>query len=311
MPKTTDINLADYITPLHMNGLKGRVLHLPAPKHKKRDILVVYGLHSSIERWFGIAENLNKYGSVTVPDLPGFGGMDSFYSIGEKPTLDNLADYLAAFVQLKFKRKRITIIGMSYGFLIVTRMLQKYPKLVDKVDLVVSFVGFVHHDDFHMKKTDFYMLKAVSWMGCNRVFAGFVKTFIFTRPIINATYRLTAKNHRKMHDADKEELERRIDFEVELWKMNEPHTKGRVVFDMLRVNLCNQQIKLPVVHVGIADDHFFDNHVVEQHMRVIYSGFEYIPAVIDGKHAPTVIASAKESAQFVPKRLRQLLAKQK
>lgn len=311
MPKTTDINLADYITPLRMNGLRGRMLHLPAPKNKKREMLVIYGLHSSIERWSGIAQNLNQYGGVTMPDLPGFGGMDSFYKIGEKPTIDNYADYLASFIQLKYKRKRITIIGMSYGFVIVTRMLQKYPKLADKIDLVISFVGFVHHDDFHMKKSDLFMLRAVSGLARNRVFAWFVKTFAFRGPPIRTTYRLVAKNHRKMHDADKEELEKRINFEVGLWKANDVHTKGRVVFDMFKVNLCNQQVKLPVYHVGIADDHFFDNHVVEQHMRVIYSGFEYIPAVIDGKHAPTVIASAKESAQFVPKRLRQLLAKQK
>lgn len=311
MAKITADNLADYITPLRMNGLTGRMLRLPAPKNKSREILVVYGLHSSIERWFGIVENLNHYGAVTIPDLPGFGGMQSFYKIHEQPTLDNLADYLAAFVQLRFKRKKVTIIGMSYGFLVVTRMLQKYPKLVDKVDLLVSLVGFVHHEDFRMKRHNFRTLQFISWLGSHRLPAGFIRTFIFRGPPIRSTYKLMAKNHRKMKDADKDELERRIDFEIGLWKMNDPRTKGKVVSDMLKVNLCNQRVKLPVYHVGIADDHFFDNHVVEQHMKVIYSDFEYIPAVIDGKHAPTVIATAKQSAQFVPARLRRLLTKQK
>jgi pimeloyl-ACP methyl ester carboxylesterase len=311
MAKPSAKNLADYITPLRMNGLKGRMLYLPAPKNKNKEILMVYGLHASIERMFGFAEDLNQYGAVAIPDLPGFGGMDSFYSIGEKPTLDNLADYLASFVKLRYKRKRVTILAMSYGFVVATRMLQKHPELTKKVDLIVSLVGFVHHNDFHMRKTDFYMLKFVAWFGLHRVPAFLIKTLVFRGPPIRATYRLVAKNHRKMHDANKEELERRINFEVGLWKMNDVRTKGQVVFDMLRVNLCDHQVRLPVYHVAIADDHFFNNHVVEQHMRVIYKDFEGISAKIDGKHAPTVIADAKSAAPYVPKKLRQLLAEQK
>src|SRR5205085_11669969 len=101
MPHKVTRNPVDYIVPLNINGLEGRVMHLPAPKTKKagqREILFVYGLHSSLERWWGLTQVLNRYGAVTMPDLPGFGGMDSFYTIGKKPTLDNMADYLAAFV---------------------------------------------------------------------------------------------------------------------------------------------------------------------------------------------------------------------
>src|SRR3982751_3045218 len=98
--------MTDYIRPLEMNGLTGRMLHMPAPKNKKRDILLIYGHHSCLERMYGVAEDLNQYGAVTMPDLPGFGGMDSFYKIGMEPTLDNLADYLAAFIKLRYKGKK-------------------------------------------------------------------------------------------------------------------------------------------------------------------------------------------------------------
>ena len=73
----------DYIVPLNMNGLNGRMMHMPAPKGRKREILVLYGHHSSLERWFGLAQVINRYGAVTMPDWPGFGGMDSFYKIGD------------------------------------------------------------------------------------------------------------------------------------------------------------------------------------------------------------------------------------
>ncbi len=139
--------------PLNMNGLQGRMLRLPAPPSKKRDILFVYGQHSTLERWWGLIQELNRYGSVTVPDLPGYGGMDSLYKIGKSPTFDELADYLAAFVKLRYKRGRITIVGLSIGFAVVTRMLQRYPDLAKRVDLLVSVVGLAHHDDFVLSKS--------------------------------------------------------------------------------------------------------------------------------------------------------------
>jgi pimeloyl-ACP methyl ester carboxylesterase len=102
----------------------------------------VYGHHSSLERWWGVVQDLNQYGGVTMPDLPGFGGMQSLYKIGEKPDVDTLADYLAAFVKLRYKRRRVTIAGLSFGFVVATRMLQRYPDLVKKVDLLISVAGF-------------------------------------------------------------------------------------------------------------------------------------------------------------------------
>jgi pimeloyl-ACP methyl ester carboxylesterase len=147
---------ADYIVPLNINGLDGRMLHVPAPKGKTAEILFVYGHHSSLERWWGLMQVLNRYAAVTMPDLPGFGGMDSFYSIGRKPSIDNMADYLAAFIKLRYKRKKVSIAGMSFGFIIVTRMLQRYPELAKKVTLLVSIVGFAHHEDFTFSKPRYY-----------------------------------------------------------------------------------------------------------------------------------------------------------
>src|SRR3990167_2869837 len=121
-------NIAEeFIVPLNINGMKGRMLHLPTPKNKKREILLVYGHHASLERMYSFARVMNRYGSVTMPDLPGFGGMDSFYKIGRKPTLDNMADYLASLIRLRYKNRRLSIAGFSFGFLVVTRMLQRYP----------------------------------------------------------------------------------------------------------------------------------------------------------------------------------------
>src|SRR3989344_2022937 len=138
MSKTAGKIPADYILPLYMNGLSGRMLRMAPPKNSKLEILFIYGHHASLERYFGVGELMNKYGGLSVPDLPGFGGMDSFYKIGEKPTLDNFADYLASFIKLRYKNKRFVVAGYSLGVVIITRMLQKYPELSKKVEMVVS-----------------------------------------------------------------------------------------------------------------------------------------------------------------------------
>lgn len=181
MAKTQPKDPKDYIVPLLMNGLEGRMLHMPAPKGKNREILFVYGHHASLERQFGVMQVLNRYGSVTMPDLPGFGGMEPLYKIGLKPSIDNLADYLAAFVKMRYKRKKVTIIAMSLGFVITTRMLQRFPELTKKVNLLVSVVGFAHHDEFIFSKRNFFLMRYGASFFSNRLPAFIGKT-IALRP---------------------------------------------------------------------------------------------------------------------------------
>lgn len=306
MAKRERLDVADYIVPLYMNGLYGRMLHLPAPTNKKREILVVYGHHASIERMFGLAEDLNQYGAVTLPDLPGFGGMQSFYQIGEEPTLDNLADYLAAFVKLRYKRKRVTLIGMSFGFLVITRMLQKYPELTRKVDLVISIVGFAHYEDFKFKNTTYTAFRLAAKLLALPVPAWIVRHVLLRKTMIKLTYYLIADKHVKMKDADKEERKRRIDFEIGLWHCNDVRTYMRTSHCMLTVDLCNARVNLPVYHIAVDDDRYFDNTHVEQHLKVIYNDVKIMSTPMLG-HAPTVIADAQSAAPFVPAKIRRLL----
>src|ERR1700692_4298087 len=142
----------NFIAPLDMNGLRGRMLHIPNARHKDTEILFIYGQHSSLERWWGLLQYLNHFGAVTAPDLPGLGGMESFYKIDKQPTIDNFADYLASFMKMRYRRKKVIIIGLSFGFVVVTRMLQRYPELIKKVVLLVSLVGFSHADDFSFSR---------------------------------------------------------------------------------------------------------------------------------------------------------------
>ena len=302
--------MADFIVPLYMNGLQGRMLRLPPPANKKREILLVYGHHASIERMFSIAEVMNRYGGVTLPDLPGFGGMESFYKIGEKPTLDNLADYLAAFMKLRYKGRRVSIMATSFGFIVTTRMLQRYPELAKKIDLLISFVGFTHKEDFKFKGWEYWGLRGWCALWSNRLPAAFMKHLLLRGPVIRGVYRLVADRHAKLKDGDAEERNARIEFEIFLWQANDIRTHMDTFITMLKVDLCNKQVDLPLYHVAVDADRYFDNHVVEQHMGVIYNDVTVLKSPLSA-HAPTVIADAATASKFIPVKLKRLLARQK
>lgn len=308
MAKIEQKDMTKYIEPLNMNKLRGRALHLPAQKRKKRQILLVYGHHASIERMFGFAEELSRYGAVALPDLPGFGGMESFYKINEEPTIDNMADYLAAFIKMRYKNRRLTIVGMSYGFVVVTRMLQRYPEIAKKVDDLISMVGFVHHEAFKMRSYNKLLMRTGASICSQRLPALFARYVILSRPMIYGAYALLGDGNAKMKDTDEKERRRRIRFEVELWHANDVRTYAYVGREMLRIDLCNknQAVDLPVTHVEVENDRYFDNRIVEQHLGVIYKDVSVLKTKLQG-HAPTVISTAKEAAPYIPRKLRTIL----
>lgn len=309
MPNVKQKSVQDPITPLSINGLQGRMLHIPAQGKRNKEILLVYGHHSSLERMASLAEALSRYGSVTVPDMPGFGNMHSFYKIGKQPTIDNMADYLAAFVKLRYKDRPIVIIGLSLGFAVATRMLQKYPKIADQASLVVSYAGFTHHDDFvfsRRKRKGFYLITRFL---STRPISGFMRIFLLRRAVIRWAYNRFKRVDVQPKAEVAEDRKKRVEFEVDLWQQNDIRTHFFTLSQMFRVDLCmGDKVALPVNHIAVDGDQYFDRHMVEQHMRVIYSHYVDIP-LKSHAHAPTVIATAKEAAAFIPRKLITLLNK--
>lgn len=281
---------------------------MPPPKGKKREVLFIYGHHSSLERWWGVIQDLNRYGGVTVPDLPGFGGMDSFYKIGEKPTVDALADYLASFIKLRYKRKRLTIAGLSFGFVVVTRMLQRYPDLVKKVDLLISVVGFAHHDDFIFPRSRYLFYRWGAALFSGRLSSSFFHSVCLQPWIIRAAYAHTHNARKKFEDVPQEEINQIMDFEIYLWRCNDARTYMKTTVEFLTLDNCRAQVDLPVWHISVDADRYFSNHLVEQHMRIIFSDFHSARAKLNN-HAPSIIADKKTAAPLFPKKIRQLLRK--
>ena len=306
MKQQTERLVEDYIQSLNMDGLAGRMLYIPGPKTKRREILLVYGHHSSLERWWGLAQSLQKYGALTMPDLPGFGGMDSLYKHGEAPTIDALADYLAAFIKLRYRHKKVTIVGVSFGFVVVTRMLQRCPELIKKVDGLVSIVGFARYDDFTLAPARRFGYVYGSWFLSHRLPAFFFKQMCLQPWILRLIYgQVTPQTGQPVDAAQRRLL---VNAEVALWRTNEVRTHMRTTFEFLRLDNCQKQIGLPLWHVSVPADHYFDSHVVEQHLRVIFSDVRVFPSKLVG-HVPNVIASLEMTDPILPPALRRLLAK--
>lgn len=297
----------DYIVPLYINGLNGRMLRMPNKK-TNREILFIYGHHSTIERWWGLIQVLGDYGTVTVPDLPGFGGMDSFYKIGQKPNLDTMADYLAAFIKMQYKRRRVSIAGLSFGFIVVTRMLQRYPDLVKKVDLLVSVVGFAHKDDFVFTKRRHlgYVLGARALS--HRLPSIFFRNVLLHPSLLRAVYAKTHNAKHKFKNVDKKEFKRMMDFEIHLWHRNDARTHMATTVEMLTVNNLKKRVDMPVWHVAVAGEKYFDNSLVEQHYRIIFSDFNLATSKLDN-HAPSILATKTQASPLVPKEIRRALSK--
>lgn len=281
---------------------------MPALKSGGRELLVVYGHHSSLERWWGLVQNFNIFGAVTMPDLPGFGGMDSFYKIGKKPTIDSMADYLAAFVKLRYKRRRIVIVGISFGFVVATRMLQRYPDLAKKVDLIISAAGFARYDDFTFSKSRMFMYRLITAVVSWPVVAGFFRVVFLNPWVLRKAY---AKTHNAKHKfaevaALPQQFEAMMDREIELWHINDVRTHFATGHEFLHLDNCKKRVPVLVWHVYSKHDQYFDKHVVEQHLRVIFEEYEDTPTNMK-QHVVSVLADKKETAPFIPPKLRKYL----
>lgn len=300
---------SEYIDPIQINGLDGRMLTCPpTKKNKNRRILLIYGHHGMLERWWSLVQNLSDYGTVTMPDLPGFGGMDSFYKIGKKPTIDAFADYLASFIKMRYRRGKFTIVAISFGFTVVTRMLQKYPDIAKRAELVVSIAGFTHYDDFSFSKRQRLTYSFCTWLLSARIPA-FITHSIMNHYVLDKLYRVAPASKARFKLMPADEARGIIDMETRLWRVNDMRTHWLTTSEFLRIDNCKYgKVESPTWHVTHKDDFYFDNEVVEQHMQIIFNDYHRIVSKAK-HHTPSVIGDKADASSMVPAKLRRLLNK--
>jgi pimeloyl-ACP methyl ester carboxylesterase len=306
MPKIPTIP-PEYIHPLQINNLEGRVLEVPSSQ-TGTPILFIYGHHASLERIYSTTQALAEIAPVTAPDMPGFGGMMSLGSVGQPPTLDNLADYMAAFIHKRFTdNQKFSIIGMSLGFVVAVRMLQRHPEIAPQVAHIISMAGFVHRDDFSASPRRRKLFASLAKLMARKPTSYFFSHFILQRPLIAGTYQLRARSHPKMKGYTYEERKDLINFEIVLWKTNEVRTYFALLAEMLDLDLTATKIPVAVEHIAVAGDQYFNNAEVVAHMKKIFTAVRQHDAHL-ATHAPTVIEEIDDARQFIPQSLVKVLA---
>lgn len=296
----------NYVIPLNMNGLQGRMFKYSSKKKLPLDILLVYGHHASLEGYKGLIQFLYSYGNLTVPDLPGLGGMDSFYKIGKKPSIDNYAAYLASFMKMQFKRKKIVIVGFGFGFVVVTRMLQRYPGLQKNVKLIIALKGYSDDDDFKLTKAQKYQYRAVAKILSYRSMAIVARKALLNGPMLKLAYLSVpvAKEKIQLDRLNTKKSNAVLQSEISLWQINDVRTYMFCVNEMTAFTNCDKRIDLPVWHLVHSNDQLIDNSRAEQHLKVIFAEYRHFKA--SGKILP-VFNERKSVTAWFPKNLKKEL----
>ncbi len=297
-----------YIFPLNMNKLRGRMLNMPKnTQSSKADILIVYGQKSSLEKWSPLANELRKYGNVTMPDLPGIGGMQNFYRINEKPSLDNYADYLASFIKLRYRRKKIVIVGMSFGFVVVTKMLQKYPDLNKKVNLLINLSGFVHKDDIKLSVLHKYELRLLSKLLAHKSLASIYGSVAHDEFVYKLRHR---KKYGKTHGIPKSEMKRNIKYDLNILRKCDTRTHMYILGALTKLDNSHQTIDLPIWSLVGSFDEFLYPDSVKNHLEMVFSKYHEIKLKKKSHSGIIGVLTPENIAQSVPFRLKALLNRQ-
>lgn len=300
MTKNKKSDFYEFIEELDYQGLKGRLWRAPALKPQAKDhlIIFIYGNHSSLERVRGVNQYLRNFGEILMVDLPGFGGMDSFYKLGKKPTLDNFAHYLHDVLKAHLKpNQKFSIVGFCFGFLIASRFLQLYPTWQPRIRLNISVVGFLSGRSFIFKRIRRHMYILGCWLVANRLGAFVFRYLIVNSWMLRCFYGKNTLSKSKFVNMTKAQKQALLDIEIELWHNNHIRTWGYTLLEMFKSDLVNCKIQTNAYHLA-SPDQYFDHDLIFKDMQTVFKKAKLIFMKLTN-HAPTTIIDPAEARRII------------
>jgi pimeloyl-ACP methyl ester carboxylesterase len=295
-----------YLQPLELNGMRGRqMIHPARDKAHNDDILFIYGIHGNMERFYGIVHYLANFGNVSMPDLPGFGGMDTFYSVGKKPTFDEYADYMYDYIKAHYGDKKFKLAALSYGFVVATRMFQRHPDIKDQITLVISVVGIADSDNFGVSKRTVRLFKTIFFLFRHQPTRWLAYHVAFSEMVLRRTYK---PNHPKMVALAPEDRPAFIAFESYLWRINDLRTYGFAMRELFTFHHPKGKIPVKIHHIGTPHDHWLNDKKVQMHLHELYDGVTVHISPIKN-HGGTAYDSEDEAKEIMPPSIVELLLK--
>ncbi len=289
---------AKYIAPLYINHLEGRMLRI-INKKNATEILFVGDLSANLEFWWGLIRALHDFGSVTAPDLPGIGGMTSFFKIGKRPTLDNYSDYLSSFVKMSYRNRRIVVVGVGFGFVAVTRMLARNPDIAARVNLLISLGGYADHEDFISKPYSAIGYRLLGKLFSMRMLSIILGSTVYSRYLLKHKYM-----HRISMPNSSSAKKILAENEVQRWLSSDLRTFGAVVNQLTTFSNCGYQISLNLYHVSLGKKELNQNHI-EQHLKIIFK--EVIMLQQIKKNVYSLKKDKRSAGAFLPPELKHQL----
>lgn len=285
------------IHPVHLAGLSGRLLRAEARDASGREILLVYGLHASLERIADLAGSLAAYGTVACPDLPGFGGMQPLARLGDSPS-QSLGEALSKVVETIYTGgERFTIVAVSFGVAIARQMLDRRRDLSERCDLLVSLAGVCSGDQLRVSRSARRALRGIARAAARPVPAAVVRTTLLRPRFIMTAHR------RAVRDGTVE----RLALEVQLWQRTDWRTRMECMAELLSGCASDDRTQSVRVH------HVFppwDRYV--RHERVVDALRRSHPAVTVSaasgcRHVPEALSGPSAWDRFLGDAVRRLL----
>jgi len=174
------------------------------------------------------------------------------------------------------------------------------------VTLLVSVVGLAHHDDFVFSKSRQLFYVWGSKFFSIRPLDLVLKHVFFNPLILRRVYHRSFNAKEKFGDLSGDAFRRTMDMELALWEINDLRTWMRSNIEMFKLDNCQASVNLPVLHLSVRKDRYFDLPSVEKHYRQIFTDYDHIQLPTDS-HGPSVIATPEEAAVLIPPKLQHLL----
>jgi len=309
MKKSFDTNMLSSVDKLYIHPLKYKTLvgrqAIIGKKNVKLNIVYIYGTHSSLERSWGIIQALSDYGNLYAPDMPGFGGMDSLYKIKQVASIDNLADFIIDYLEHQFDGQKYCLIGLSFGFVVITRALQKKPQLKNNVLSLVSLSGFSKYDEFKFSR-----IRHFGYLQGSRFFDHYLLSRFFEKIVLSnfvlSNFYLRTYNAKNKLIGSVMDYEKQVKFEVNLWHQNDVRTWLHTTREFLKLDNTKKKIDLNLLHVTAKNDNFFDYQKVINNFKLIFKQVDY-DLVDFNSHSVSILANKSEAQTLIPKKLINLL----
>ncbi len=201
-----------------------------------------------------------------MPELPGIGGMTSFYSIGEATTIENYASYLASLIEFRYHRKRhVIVVAVGEGAVFVTRMLQNHKQAAAKVDKLICIGGMLHSNDVPLLRS-------------NRILARLAYRALLLKPVTWLVSRLRFRWLIKATHGHKKRSREVRELDAILWQKSDMRTYYTLRRQLLKIDVCDKALDRPLWFVWANLPSGLDVQAFKQHAMIAFKRVnEFVP----------------------------------